>query len=97
MLGLHHGGLLRFAWLLDPIRRWTDLPELIKALGHEPAWELIPNSCWPERSRLAAPGTRAARIGQVGDLPWIGLTGAGAGTLARTLHRRKLVRLTLLP
>ncbi|HEV8125905.1 MAG TPA: N-6 DNA methylase [Gemmatimonadales bacterium] len=83
MLGLHHGGLLRFAWLLDPIRHWTDLPELIKALGHEPAWEPIPDSCWPERSRLAAPGTRAARIGQVGDLPWIGLTGAEAGTLAR--------------
>lgn len=86
------GGLLRFAWLLDPIRRWTDLPELIRALGHEPGWEPIPNACWPQRSRLAAPGTLAARIGQVGELPWIGLTGADAGALARsaalTLQRR---------
>ncbi|MEP7326859.1 MAG: N-6 DNA methylase [Gemmatimonadota bacterium] len=78
--------------MLEPIRQWTDLPELIRALGHEPGWEPIPGSCWPQRSRLAGPEVQAARIGQVGDLPWIGLAGLGARELARsaalTLQRR---------
>jgi len=78
--------------LLEPVRRWTDLPRLIKALGHEPGWEPIPSSFWPQRSRLAAPATLAARIGQIGNLPWIGLTGTDAGALAgsaaQALQRR---------
>src|SRR6185436_4091949 len=84
MLGLHLGGPLRAAPMPEPIRQWTDLPELIKALGHEPGWEPIPSSYWPERSRLATTETHAARIGQVGTLPWIGLAGIDARALARS-------------
>jgi hypothetical protein len=63
------------------------LPELVKALGHESDWEPIPRSWWPERSRLAKPDVETGRIGRIGELPWIGITGLNAPAIARAAAR----------
>lgn len=83
MVGLLYGGPVPVDHPLQQVRRCADLPELIRALGHSPAWEPIPSSYWPERSRLALPENQSARIGQAGELPWIGIAGPGARVLAR--------------
>lgn len=78
---------MHFSQVLERVRHCSELPELVRALGHQPAWEPVPRSWWPERSRLARPEVETGRIGRIGELPWIGVTGLDARAIARSAAR----------
>lgn len=78
---------MQFTQVLERVRRCSELPALVKALGHESDWEPIPRSWWPERSRLARAEVETGRIGRIGELPWIGITGLNAPAIARSAAR----------
>jgi hypothetical protein len=53
---------------LCSIKSMADLPRLIRALGHQEAWEVLPEEAWNGRSGRAFTLTA---VGKAGRLPWL--------------------------
>jgi Eco57I restriction-modification methylase/N-6 DNA Methylase len=82
--------------VLQEIGSLTDLPALIAALGHQPAWEAVPDEAWNK------PGSRAfsmAVVGHTGMVPWFAIESRSptreATLLARRICRRGKLALVL--
>lgn len=80
---------------LRAVRSFSDLPELVAALGHKRLWEVVPEQAW---CRGAQP-SQVVAIGQTGELPWFAVESAyperDAVRLARRLSRRGRISLVL--
>lgn len=70
--------------VLAGIRRLDHLPQLIAALGQDPAWELAPG--------IGGRDQPTPVVGHAGDFPWFGLASPQPEREARRLARRLLVR-----
>lgn len=77
---------------LAALQRLEDLPELVVALGHEPAWEELPLPGWLELAPQKAPVSRAAVVGRAGDFKWFGIEAVDPTAGARGIARRLVAR-----
>jgi len=76
---------------LSSLHRLEDLPELVSALGHEPAWEELPVPGWLELG-ADGPVARAAVVGRAGEFIWFGVEAGDPVAGARAVARRLVGR-----
>jgi hypothetical protein len=81
---------------LGSIQSVADLPQLVAALGHQPAWEALPSDAWSQR---ASRSFSVTMVGQTGAVPWLAIESAAperdAVMLARRISRSGRVALVL--
>ena len=72
--------------VLGHLTSLTQLPAFVAALGHSPAWQELP----PDTFGVSA--EQAALVGSAGTFEWLGVSAAGAETLARRLSETLAAR-----